>query len=230
MKKRLTALIFCAIYLVSLTTGFVFAGVNRAAASTPSAAELRQANWILIRVNDMTLEKPQLVSVWAMFLTFSPGPHIFFKPIYSSDWVNAASSTLATKFSVSSIDRTLSSKFIAEIDRLNIRRTGLVILDDDGFQNFTSWFQPNNSDSKVDSSWLIPTTGNTVSKNSEMLAYNQVCAALEMNEQLNPADIAWNKVVPNHILPHPNLESLAELWSQVMLSSTPAHCEVIAQQ
>ena len=229
MKKRLTALIFCAIYLVSLTAGFISAGFNRADASTPSAAESRQANWILIRVNDMTLEKPQLVSVWAMFLTFSPGPHLFFKPIYSSEWANAASSTLASKFSVA-IDRTISSKFIAEIDRLNIRRTGMVILDDDGFQNFTAWFKNSNDNVKVDNSWLIPTTGKSHSKSPEITAYSQVCAALEDNESLNPADLPWKKLVPNHLLPHPNLESLAELWGQVMLSSTPTHCEVIVQQ
>ncbi|MDO8971377.1 MAG: hypothetical protein Q7U74_11860, partial [Saprospiraceae bacterium] len=79
MIKRHSAIILGVIFLVSWAAGFVFAGVNRGITSTPSAEESRQANWILIRVNDLTLENPQLVSVWGMFLTFSPGPHMFFK-------------------------------------------------------------------------------------------------------------------------------------------------------
>jgi hypothetical protein len=228
MKKRFSILIFTAIYLVSLSAGFLFAGMKRAAASTPPANESRQANWVLIRVNDMTLEKPQLVSVWVMFLTFSPGPHVFFKPIYSAEMANTSASQLASQFSVS-IDRSLSAKFMAELDHMNIKRTGLVILDDDGFQNFTSWFQSPAS-STADKSLLIPSTGKTELVSPEAIAYSQVCAALRTNEILNPADLPWKTLVPGHLLPHPSLESLASVWSQVMLSSTPAHCEVIPEQ
>lgn len=228
MKKKLPILVFIVVYLVAMVAGFSFAGIRQASAETQRGVEILQDNWILIRVDDMTLEHPQLVSVWAMFLSFSPGPNIFFKPIYTSDLKQSAYSSLSDLFTVTA-DRAISDKFIQELDRLNFRRSGLVILDDLGFQSFTSWF--NSSLTASGTIPFVPNTGKgqTLAMSPEVQSYNAICSALVEKSPRTQA-LAWQSLYPNHVLPHPSLESLGNMWQRIITVNEEARCEVITGQ
>jgi hypothetical protein len=227
MKKKISSLIFIAIYLVSLMAGFTLAGIHKAQAATPVVNGNRQANWIFVRVDDMTTDRPQLVSIWAMFMSVAPGPQVFFKPIYSADTTSASAQKLARSFSVN-VDRTISNDFIQELDRLNIQRTGMVIIDNTGFQAFSSWFNSNAAASQPNV--FVPNTGKPIAAKPgpEVQSFQQICATIQSPGGPRSQSLAWHSLVPYHILPHPNIDKLVELWDKILSSSAPGHCEVIA--
>ena len=229
MTKKLTLPLFIALYLISLAAGFGFAGIRQANAITPTSATHRQISWVVVRVDDMTIEQPRLVSVWAMFLTFSPGPQVFFKPLFSS-----ASSTnhypdLGIIFSVTA-DRSISNKFMNELNRLMTHQSGMVILDDIGYELFTSWFtQPVTAN---ETRPFVPQTGivDTRTFRGEIMNYGQICTTLENTSRPSLASLPWRELYPNHLASFPTLQSLANLWERLILSDLAAHCEVIEAQ
>jgi hypothetical protein len=227
MKKKYSLVILIAIYAVCLIAGFSFAGLRRAEAGTPTPDGNRQSNWILVRVDDMSIAHPQLVSVWGMFLSFTPGPQVFFKPIYTPDTTSAAALKLAGLFKVNG-DRTISTNFIQELDHLNIQRSGMVIIDDTGFKSFTSWFTSTTLAAQTD--LLVPPTGwaPILKESPEIQAYQRICTSLRAADSPRSQGLDWRSMVPNHILPQPDLKSLAGLWEKIIASDIQAHCEVIA--
>ncbi len=227
MTKKLTLPFFVAIYLLSLTAGFGFAGIRKANAVAPALSPNRQSIWIMVRVDDMTLEQPRLVSVWAMFLTFSSGPQVFFKPLYSNEARTNIYPDLQKVFNVSA-DRTVSSAFIKELDQIISNPSGMVILDDIGFKSFTSWFKPPSIVSEMRP--FVPQTGSGQIIAGETNDYKQICLSLENTLRPSLANLPWKSMFPNHILAYPGLQSLTNLWERLVLSDQNAHCEVIPVQ
>ena len=229
MTKKLTLPFFIAIYLISLAAGFGFAGIRQANAITPATKTHEQISWFLVRVDDMTIEQPRLISVWVMFLTYSPGPQVFFKPLFASDAATNKYPDLGEVFSVSA-DRTISSAFMKELNQLISHQSGMVILDDIGYKSFTSWFtQPVLSN---DTRPFVPKTGivNTQPFGGELENYGQICRTLENTSRPNLANLPLWKLFPNHLAAFPTLQSLTNLWGRLILSNMDTHCEVIQVQ
>lgn len=225
MKKRLPYILISIIYIVSLGFGFGFAGLRRVAAKAPPVTDTRQANWIVVRVDDMSLEYPQLVSIWGLFFSFSPGPQVFFKPIYSFDQNIERKSDFARLYSVTP-DRALSENFVQGLDRLNIRRSGLVILDNEGFRQFNAWFQQ-----PVEVARPMGSPPGQISAGSiEANSYQQICSTLESPDTARPHELPWQNLFPLHLISRPSLESLINLWARVVDSNITPHCEVMPVQ
>jgi hypothetical protein len=224
MTKKLTVPFFVAVYLISLAAGFGFAGIRKANAITPASTPNRQSAWIMVRVDDMTVEQPRLVSVWAMFLTFSPGPQVFFKPLYSNEASLNKYAKLEKAFSVAA-DRTISRDFIEELNRLVTYQSGMVLLDDIGFKSFTSWFTRPITTSEARP--FVPQTGSFQPIGEEAKDYSQICRSLEKPIRPDLDSLPWRNMFPNHILAYPTLQGLINVWERLIISDLDAHCEVI---
>jgi len=234
MKKMLSLLILISVYLLALAAGFIY-GKTSGAAIVPDSTPLpQQSNWVVVRVDDMTVEAPQLVSVWVMLSSLSSGPQVYFKPIFSNEWTNTRSSQLAHKFAVNP-NRTLSAQFIEELNRINIPRSGLVILDDKGFQEFTTWFGAPTSNRQTASIrpalWQSTSTGSESHmplRATEAGSYQHICTVLQTQNRSHSIILRWNDLVPNHFVLLPNLDPFASLWDQLLTSSTGTNCKVIS--
>lgn len=224
MTKKFTLKFFIVIYLVSLIAGFGFAGISQANAITQTSTMPRQSAWILVRVDDMTIEQPDLISVWAMFLTFSPNPQVFFKPLFSNDASDQKNPNLGTVFGVSS-DRTVSLEFIQELDRLISHQSGMVIVDNTGFEGFTSWFTPPTTAGEIRP--FVPHTGSANTFGGETRQYYQICETLEASSHPSLVSLPWKNLLPNHLLAYPSMLSLTKVWEQLYISDIETHCEVI---
>jgi hypothetical protein len=233
MKKVLSLLILISIYLLALAAGFIY-GKTSGANPDPDRTPLpQQSNWVLVRVDDMTVEAPQLVSVWVMLSSLSSGPQVYFKPIFSTEWNNTRNSQLAKKFSVNP-NRTLSAQFLDELNRINIPRSGLVILDNKGFQEFATWFSAptsNRQTAKIyPALWQTSPTGSEshmLLQTSEAESYQHICTVLQTQNRSHSIILRWSDLVPNHIMLLPNLDPFASLWDQLLSPTTGANCKVI---
>ncbi len=224
MTKKITLIFFIVIYIVSLIAGFGFAGISQANAITPASTAPRQSAWILVRVDDMTIEQPKLISVWAMFLTFSPNPQVFFKPLFSNEASGIKKPNLGTVFSVAS-DRTVSLEFIKELDRLISHQSGMVIVDNTGFEGFTSWFTLPSTASDIRP--FVPQTGSAITFGGETRHYYQICETLEASNHPSLINLPWKNLLPNHLLAYPSMLSMTKVWEQLYISDVETHCEVI---
>jgi hypothetical protein len=223
MKNKLTIIILSAIYLVSLVIGYSVAGLRKA--NNNPSTNTHQDNWILVRVDDMTIDHPQLVSVWVMLVSYGPGPQIFFKPLYTSDSTSPEAIALGRLFSVSA-NRQISTKFYQALDQLNIQRSGLVILDNEGFNAIVTWLGGSPVSAQANASALIiPITSNLPILESP--AYHEVCVNLRETVSVSLDRLHWQTVIPNHLMPYPGLDILAETVSKILNSPSPTHCEVL---
>jgi hypothetical protein len=229
MTKKLTLTFFVAIYLTSLIAGLSFAGIRQAKAITQASSTPTQSSWIMLHVDDMTIEQPKIVSVWAMFLTFSPGPQVFFKPLYAFDASSNKYPHLGKVFTVSA-DRTISQDFIKELNRLIPHQSGMVIMDDIGYEAFTDWFTT--PAITHESQPFVPQTGFTRidTFKGESWNYVQICKTLENTAHPSLTDLPWRKLLPNHLVAYPTFQSLTSLWKRLVLAEFDAHCEVIQVQ
>lgn len=223
MKNRTLYLIFLAIYLVSFGMGFAFSGLRQANAKLAQQDSNRQANWILVHVDDMTIAHPRLVSVWGLFLTFTPGPQLYFKSFYMSGQNYDKPPELARVFSVKA-DRTLSKGFMQALDHLNYRRDGLVILDGEAFDQFVGWAQR-----PIEiASPLVPVTGPIQTAERETKFFLNICDTVKSPDLARLVYLTWTGLYPTHLISQPSLESLTNLWARVIDSNIPPHCEVIS--
>ena len=220
--KRPPYFIWFLAYLTALGIGIFSAAARPPAALPPAESEPRQFNWVIVRVDELTRENPQLVSVWGVFLSFAPGPQLYFKPIYESD-ISPARSNLAKFFAVNP-DRSLSEKFLSEIDHLNINRAGLVILDNEGYSKFVSWFNSPVEPTRKPAGSATQPAGSS----AEVRSYRQICTSLQTPDPARTRGLAWKSIFPDHLLSHPSLESLTITWERVFNSSVTPQCEVLA--
>lgn len=229
MKNKLVLIIFVIVYLISLVAGFGFAEIRQANAIAPTTTPTKQSSWILVRLDNLTVEQPRLISVWAMFLTYSPGPQVFFKPLFSIDAKTNKYPELEKVFSVST-DRTVSYDFIQELNKLIPHQSGLLILDNTGYETFTNWFLSSSPALELQPSDLGTSLVYSKKLNGETEDYNRICFALSNENHPALANLPWWELLPDHLVAHPTLQNLANLWEKLIHSGFKTHCEVIPIQ
>lgn len=226
MKKKLALILFLSVYLLTLTGGFIYAK-STAPLVEPTPMPIpqpQQTNWILVRIDDMTSETPRLVSVWVMLTTLSPEPFVYFKPVYSIDWNNASKSALSLSFSVND-NRTLNPAFLDELTRLNIQHTGLVLMDNEGFKNFSAWFTAPTTQGYPTTR---PVTWQQVTPLSpEVQSYQQICTAMQSSRPHEIITLNWQDLSTGHFILHPNVNLFASLWNRLLNANTSANCTVM---
>jgi hypothetical protein len=224
MKKKLLLIALTGLYVFTMAAGFLFARTFGAKANSVPTTAPAQSNWVLIRVDDMAIETPHLVSVWLMLSSMTAEPQVYFKPIYSSDWTNAQNIALAQKFSVNP-DRSFSARFLNELNRLDIPRSGLVILDNEGFKEFSALFDTPTSLQVNPGERLA--LRHAVLDGSESQSYQNMCATLQSENRLTAAALRWKDLKSDHFLPHPTLTPFTNLWENLVFSEFTPHCRVL---
>jgi hypothetical protein len=225
-NKKLLIITFLGIYLLGFAFGIIYA-VNQSLTSQDAAPPIplapKRQIWVMVRLDQMTAVNPRLVSVWVLLASFIPAPQLNFKPIYSAEWKDAPNSALAKKFAVNS-DRSLSEEFLKEIDQFDISRTGLVVMDNEGFSSFTGWFEalPVRQQTSAEHllSWYFQPT------HSEFQAYQHICKVLTADKPGSFTQPHWREQDPGHLILHPNPELFKTLWQQLFSSSALARCTV----
>lgn len=223
MKKRVFLILALGFYGFSVASGFIYASWQKAVANSPEQPNTRQINWAVVRVNDMTEEKPELLSIWAILLTYSPKTQVFFKPIFSFESSDQIALNLAKRFEVLP-DRNLSPTFLAELDLVLLPRSGLIIIDNKGFEEFSTWFISQQSEFFAQSN---SSSQSDLPKN-EVNFFRQICANLPLVNTRWLNGLPWQQLTPEHLLVHPGTDKLDEIWTQFIRSVEPVSCEIIS--
>ncbi len=127
---------FIIIFILSGLLGFGFVRQVRAISTnnpgtlTPAS----QINLILVRVDDLSLDRPGLTSVWGIFISRSVFPGLIMKRIYPEAG-SPISTRLGTAFSVDR-QKQLNQNFLDVMHALDLPSAEIVLVDDAGLADF----------------------------------------------------------------------------------------------
>lgn len=195
---------------------------------TDSPASIAQQNYLLIHVNDMTLEKPELVSVWVAFVYPSTPPQFMFLPLYPS-YEKAVHKRILRNFQMDS-EKRVSAGFLKQIERtFDLQITGYVLADDIGigYSNFwlTGQDTPNLNTAvfSEDETHFIRLNGQT--------SYQQLCQLISANTGNSYfSAINWSQLLPDHFSTDLPFETIELTIDQIIHAPSVVQCEVLSSE
>ncbi len=128
---KFIAAFFVGIFLVGSGLGFGFGNEFKALAAHNArpVAPAGQMNFILVRINDRTLDKPELITVWGIFINRSQFPSMIMKQIYPDVGSNE-SSEIGQSFSLTP-DKQPAADFADALNRLDLPSAQVIVIDND---------------------------------------------------------------------------------------------------
>jgi hypothetical protein len=226
--NKLKIVILLVLFLVCTTAGFSLAmGVDHRASSDPnktvppSPIPKNEANYLLIRVNDLTDSEHKLVSAWYVKIVFKPEPIVVFKPIFPSNSSGKLTKAIQKNFHLSN-DHQLTNQFISILHDMKLDIDGYIITDDHSHEAMAEW-----------AGNPIPITGmNTENTNSNQSILNQektlneaLCRAIKERAKNRP-DIDWQSIESNHFHSSVPPQELAAYW-QRLTDTQSLLCQVL---
>lgn len=193
-----------------------------------SPTQVPQQNYLLIHVNDMTADKPELISVWAVFVYQTTPPQFMFMPLYPS-YDAAVQRRLARKFSLNA-DLKPADRFISQVEKsYDMQTAGYILSDNLGVGYATQWLTgqgvtnasvPAVSDNEKH---LMRLTGQTT--------YQQICALFSSgtaNSFFSAID--WTLLLPTHFSTDLSFDTISLTTNQVTHAGSPVQCEVLSNE
>jgi len=229
------------VFIILVFVGCAFIGFKTAAKILPNGKSnplfvqnssgstgILQQNYLLIHVNDLTLDNPDLVSVWAVFVYQSKPPQLMFVPLYPS--YNAdVHNQITQSFSLGK-DRVINTKFINQISKsFDIKISGYVLSDNVGVGFADQWLT--GQQATVTSTPAATDEEKQAIRANGETSYKQFC-------QLVSADIGnsffsavdWTLLLPDHFSTNIPFETIALATDQLVRATTPIQCEVLPGQ
>lgn len=223
MKKLVIILATLIVFFLCLLVGFQIGDwvLPEETTTTTSAPVLagKQQNIIIIHVDQLENSRPDLISVWVLFLYYSDAPSMMFKAIYSNDG-SANQISPSTQMLSIQPDGTLQQDFLRSLQsNLKIQSDGYVLVDDDAILMFSKRF-PGPGPTLEPYQVTIPP--------DDQLVQN-ICSYLGTKEARRGVELPWNEVLPNHFRTDMNFTSFMSHWIRLTQAANPPNCKLITQ-
>jgi hypothetical protein len=220
MKKVGILLILICLFTVCLVAGFKITNLffpNPASPTRNNDPNTRQQNLILIHVSDLKNPKPDLVSVWVLFLYYSDTtPNMIFSPVYPGRLPSQQILDFKDQFSLLP-DGSVGPQFKKLLqNHLNIAVDGYLVLDDYAASVFFNKFLANPPSPEP---YIVLST-------DESKVVNSLCALVKTEEGRH-VSLPWNEVLPDHFRTDLNFSSFMANWIRLTQAASPPHCELI---
>jgi len=173
---------------------------------------LIQQNFLLIEVDQLNHTQPTLKSIWAVFSVPTTPAFITFKQLYPSTSEVQLAASLQHSFLLNGEKRPVDDFLQIITDRF--RLDGIIIVDEDSFQEFNTWLHitqdsPHNESEKLSS--------------AETLI--QFCD--QVNQNNLPKQIAWDSILSDRFVSDIEINLAVRTWKAITEESGNHHCEVI---
>ena len=186
---------------------------------------IQQRNLLLIHVDSLESDKPQLVSMWAIFFYPAESSNITFKQLYpSGNGINDQDITFSEQFQISD-DGELNAKTIRALNKYDIDWSGYILMDTRSMLHLTNWLQIQMLPESIEQA--IQNPGAIIQIADEQQWFDQICTQLESEDLENLNYLPWNEIIPVHM--HTNLyfDDMVTLWDDLARSDFAPHCEVL---
>lgn len=194
--------------------------------STALAAS--QQNFLLVRVDDLSSDSPQLIEAWAVFTAYSDPPQIMFMPLYPT-YDGQKNKTLETAFGIGS-NGMLTSRLRETISKqYNFSLNGQIVIDSTGFEGLAGWL----GISGLQVSSIPPSSEEDVHTTLLASQYflQNVCAQLQGGQAMTQFNnIQWSRLLPAHFQTDLSFEHLMASWDRILHGSAPQQCTVLSNE
>jgi hypothetical protein len=232
--KKFTAFIIITAFLVFAFLGYQAASnlktksaVGSIPANAATALASTQQNILLIHVDDLTLSRPNLISVWGFFAYYANQNQVVFLPLLPSIDASVQSS-MVEKFSLDGT-RQVSKDFITALQQqFNLKVTGVVVTDNVGLSFFASQLtgqsapvaavQPTNDDQKKQ-----------ILMNAQFF-FQSICSLLQNKSGDTALNLDWQQLVPDHFSTSLPFETIMVDRQKLFGSSAVNQCSVLGTE
>jgi hypothetical protein len=219
MRKILSAY-FISLFFLSGLFGFGVVSQVRAAAESEatSLSPATQINLILVHVDDLKLDHPDLTSIWGVFISRSIYPGLIMKRIYP-ELSSPASARLAAAFSVDR-QKQLDRKFLDVMRDLDMPAAEIFLVDNEGMAEVAAALSHQiNQDNMSNHSLIL--------HQSDLDLFRGICATID-----TPAGAITfiSAELPNIGITSGGMSSFGYLnkWEGLVTSLHFTSCEVLA--
>ncbi|HCS38211.1 MAG TPA: hypothetical protein DIW44_01335 [Anaerolineaceae bacterium] len=187
-----------------------------------------QSNYIFIHVNDLSLDKPELVSVWVGFVNESSPSQLMLLPIFPT-YNTEIHDRINQKFSLNS-EHKVNQRFINLLQsNYDLKINGYILTDDTGVSYSNQWIT--GIDSPI--TYIAATTD--TEKHAILLngqnSWQQFCQLVNAGTANSYfSSINWGFLLPDHFSTNLDFESLTLLTDQIVHADDQVQCEVLSNE
>ncbi len=199
-------------------TGIIQGESGKAPLSTP--ASRYQHNILVIRVDDLQAQSPQLVSIWGLIIYF-PEPKLIFQRVYPLGMVDM--NQIQGSFALSS-KKIPSQSFLKILnEKLNIQWDNYILIDSQASDAFSAWAggppvgQP---EVLADSNQLIKVEGEAV---------RQACTKFAAQSQGQSDSFDWGQIIPDHMQTDIPLDFGLLSLNRLREPGQPIQCDIYSE-
>ncbi|MBE0699715.1 MAG: hypothetical protein IH586_22545 [Anaerolineaceae bacterium] len=228
MRTVILFLIVILVFVGCAIVGFNIARNINPVEETPQAApgilphqEVVQHNFMIVRVDDLLVTEPKLVSVWfvSLFIVNDDPSSLTLAQIYPSRTASPKSLSLNRAFSLSS-DREPVPAFWNMVKQYGFNWEGYIMFDTQGANLFLQWL--------VGPSDFLGAFDEAAKNqdNSRRMA-EQTCQSITDSSGRSIGQFDWSQVNPDHFHTSIRLENGLAYWDQMTKSGHPVSCEFL---
>ncbi|PKN99926.1 MAG: hypothetical protein CVU42_06135 [Chloroflexi bacterium HGW-Chloroflexi-4] len=187
-----------------------------------------QSNFIFIHVNDLSLEKPELVSIWVGFVNQSLQSQMMVLPIFPT--LNAeVHDQIIQKFSINSENK-INQRWINQIQSsFDIKIDGYILTDDIGVGLSNQWITGKESLTTTISA-KSDFEKHTILVNGQN-SWQQFCTLVNTGTANSFfSAINWGLLLPDHFSTNLDFESLTLLADNIVHANGQVQCEVLSNE
>jgi hypothetical protein len=232
--KNYRVLFFLIIFIICAASGMLAAnrliegGIleqnTRQVTRQPEMNPSGQNTVVVVRVDDLELEKPSLISVWVAFIGPEELPSVSMVALYP----NASTSELATRLAQAyyvQTNHTLPARFWTALQAFNFTWDGYFLLDEEGLYASAGWLVPN-----VPRKHAVPPINPELALmliGQEAEFYETICASLALQPEQHGPKPDWNSLIPSHMRTDLSLEYTALIWQRISNPAAPPDCNIM---
>jgi hypothetical protein len=187
-----------------------------------SIPQVEQHNFMFVRVDDMRIEKPRLISVWyvSLFIVNNDPSSLTLAQIYPPRVPSPKSVTLSRAFSISAEHDPVPAFWNSLTKQYGFNWEGYVMYDTDGANLLLQWLVgPNDFQGALDEAAKSP-------DNSRAMA-QQTCQSITDSSGRSIGQFDWGQVVPDHFRTSLRLETGLAYWDRMTKKGHPVTCEFL---
>lgn len=187
-----------------------------------------QSNYIFLHVNDLSLDKPELVSVWVGFVNESSPSQLMLLPIFPT-YNSEIHDRITQKFSLNT-EHKVNQRFINLLQsNYDLNINGYILTDDTGVSYSNQWIT--GIESPVTSIAATTDTEKHAILLSEQNSWQQFCQLVNAGTANSYfASINWGFLLPDHFSTNLDFESLTLLSDHIVHADDQVQCEVLSNE
>lgn len=224
------------IFIACLILGYCTTGdlVNPKPPTLQTAGSPNQSlfriNLIIVDVDDLTKQTPNLLSVWGIFLNIDQNNsmEIAYKPLYPVPGSLDVNGKIDNLFSLDP-QNGLSAQFLQYLaDTYSFPWDNYIVLDLRAVTILSDWITGMPSDIQSDKPRNVREEQALVNEQETLLL--DICQSLTQENLQGKSQLNWQKIIPAHFLTNQSERTLLDNWALIIKSAKPTKCKILPNQ